>query len=107
MAFEMNSFLVVYWRDVLDDPEDPEGPTHLESYQQRVEMSAEKAAEIVVRADPMIDVWYLKIFTNRNTVNCIKTKLGSSGPTPITRDLQMIDAAGEGDLGATEVITGV
>ena len=88
MAFDNENFLVVEWNG-----------TPIISL--RFEENATHAADTLLEANPDIDVWNIKLQTNRNAASLHKTEL-KSGSRDATREEQMIRANGI-DVGETEV----
>lgn len=82
MAF-VEIFLVVEWNDT-DDV----------IVSSRQELNDERAAQTVIDADPRIDVWNVKLQTNRNAGSLHKTGI-KAGPRTATEELVQIEANGQ------------
>ena len=83
-------FVVVTWNDADDEIVD-----------KRLEANPESAAQTVVDDDPRVDVWNIKLLTNRNAASLHKTTV-KAGPRDPLVELQLITAAGD-DVGEIEV----
>lgn len=82
MAFQ-EIFLVVTWNDSDTDITDV-----------RVELNDDRAAQTVIDDDPRVDVWNVKLQTNRNAGSLHKTRV-KAGPRNATQEIVEIEANGQ------------
>ena len=96
MAFEDNIFLVAVWI-----PSTSGGDPTLDTSETRIERNAEAAAQLELDADPDIDIWQIKLQTNRNAGSLKKSKI-KSGQRQVAAELAELEADGE-TVGTREV----
>ena len=81
MAFA-EIFLVVTWDDSDTNITDA-----------RIELNDDRAAQTVIDADPRVDVWNVKLQTNRQAGSLHKSRV-KAGPRTATRELVEVEASG-------------
>ena len=96
MAFENNIFLVAVWT-----PSTSGGDPTLNEAETRIERNAEAAAQLELDADPDIDIWQIKLQTNRNAGSLKKAKI-KGGPRQLVAELAELEADGD-TVGTREV----
>ena len=60
----------------------------------RVELNDDRAAQTVIDDDPRVDVWNVKLQTNRNAGSLHKTRV-KAGPRNATQEIVEIEANGQ------------
>ena len=76
-------FVVVTWND-----------TDTEVIEKRLESNDERAAQTVIDADPRVDVWNVKLQTNRQAGSLHKTRI-KQGPRTETAEIVEVEANGQ------------
>ena len=97
MAFEDNIFLIAVW---IPDPVGGGDPS-LDQDATHIERNAEAAAQLELDADPNIDIWQIKLQTNRNAGSLKKSSI-KSGPRTTVAELAELESDGA-TVGTREV----